>query len=681
MKKEFIVYLVLIIVLSFTTMSGQKSYKSGIEPENMDKKVSPKEDFYNFVNGGWQARTEIPDDESRWGSFNELRKKNHLMTLALVDKALADEDIDPNTDEGKVVKFFKTAMNTDKLDEDGIKSLALFLFWIDKIYSIEDVVKFTVAMEPYIPGLWGISIHSDLKNSNYNTLYLGGGALGLPDREYYLSDKKEILEKRQKYMEHVARMFRFLGESEESSFEIAVDILKFETKIAESKLPKEELRDPSKIYNPMTVNEISNLVPLVNWEKYFSGIGAKNFEKVVVYQPKYLKQLQKLLQDEPISVIKNYLRWTMFNDASKYLTTEIENARFDFYGKVMSGTKKQKPRNERVLSTTNSVLGEALGKLYVKEYFPPAAKDVAKEMVENIREAFKLRINNLDWMSDETKEKALEKLARFKVKIGYPDVWKDYSGLLVKSWDDDGSFYKNVLNARHWNFEQDIDKIGKEVDRNEWFMAPQSVNAYYYPPYNEIVFPAAILQTPFFNFQADPACNYGGIGAVIGHEMSHGFDDKGSKFDADGNLNNWWTDEDRELFKAKGKKLVDQFNAYFPFPDLHVNGEFTLGENIGDLCGVEVAYDGLSLYLSKGNDVGEIDGFTQTQRFFINWAVLWKSKIRDEALRQQIATDPHSPGYYRAIGPLENVDEFFEAFDIKEGNKMYKSSDKRVKIW
>lgn len=656
--------------------SNEMDKVHGIDVANMHQHVQPGADFYNYANGGWMESAEIPDDESRWGSFSELREMNDEMTLSLVDKALANQSIDTKSDEGKVVKFFSVAMDTTTLDKQGITPIQPMLDRIASISSIEELQEYFIEMEPVNSTFYASYVYSDPKNSNVNAIYLGGGSLGLPDRDYYTEDDEDSVEKREKYVAHIARMLQFTGISEDQANEKAKQIMALETRMAQSMLTKEKRRDPEITYNPKTVEELNKLAPAINWEAYYKGIGASNFDQVIVSQPAYIQEMNNILSQEPLQTIKDYLVWNIVNDAAGYLSSEINEANFDFYGKTLRDLKTQKPRNERVLATTNGVLGEALGKLYVAEYFPKEAKETAVEMVDYLKKAYEKRINQLDWMSDTTKVKAIEKLMAMTVKIGYPDQWKDYSTLEVSD-----TFYENILNSRTWNFNQDIVKIGKEVDKTEWFMSPQTVNAYYNPLYNEIVFPAAILQPPFFDYKADMAVNFGGMGAVIGHEISHGFDDKGAKYAANGNLENWWTEADMKKFEERGKQLIDQYSAYEPLEGIKVNGEFTLGENIGDLGGVVSAYDGLQLYLQDHGRPDDIDNMNQEQRFFVNWATIWRTKIRDEALKNQIKTDPHSPGYYRAVGPLVNVDAFYKAFAITETDEMYKPENERVRIW
>jgi putative endopeptidase len=513
-----------------------------------------------------------------------------------------------------------------------------------------------------------------------NAGYIAPAGLGL-SRDYYVDQDDDTKEKRQKYIAHIARMLQYFGDSEEVAKANADKIFQYEYNLAEPRLTKEESRDTRKLYNPKTIGELSEITPSINWGNYFEGIGVTDIDKVIVMQPQYMEAVEKILTSSSIEDVKLYLRWTAIDRAAGKLSDEIEIANWEFYGKELTGAKQQRPRDERALSSINGVIGEALGKLYVDKKFPPEAKAKAEEMIKNVMLGFEKRINALDWMSAETKVKALEKLHKMTVKIAYPDKWKDYSALEVKSVEDGGSYFQNSLNATKWNFKKDIDKLGKPVDRTEWGMAPQIVNAYFNPVNNEIVFPAAILQPPFYNYTADEAVNYGGIGAVIGHEISHSFDDQGSRFDAEGNLSNWWTDEDSENFAVLGKKLADQYSAVEALEGVHLNGEFTLGENIGDLGGVNAAYEGLQIFFEQNGKPEDIDGFTAEQRFFMSWGTIWRTKMRDDAMRNLIKTNPHAPGMYRAYMPLKNVDAFYTAFNIAEGDKMYLNPDDRVKIW
>ena len=654
----------------------------GINLVNMDTTVSPREDFFRFVNGRWLDTNEIPEDKTVWGSFNELREKTDADALALLEGAAKSDSLDPKSDQAKAVYLYKTIMDTVNRNKQGIEPIKPYLAKINAIENKQDLQNYLTEMQMYGGGgFFNFGVGADRKDSNMNVAYLNPGGLGLPDRDYYVADDSDSKDKKQKYEEHVARMLQYLGDSPEEAGKNAEKVVNFETTLAKPRLDKVERRDARKTYNPMTVAQLQKTVPAVEWNRYFTEIGAKSFDTIIVSQPRYMEAVQKAIASNSVEDWKQYLRWSLLNDAAGTLTTEIEDANWDFYGKTLTGAQKQLPRNERALATINQSIGEALGKLYVEEHFPAEAKKKAEEMIQNVIKAYENRIDKLTWMSDSTKVKAKQKLETTTIKVGYPDEWKDYSKLEVKSPEQGGSYFQNMLNAARWNVQKDIADLGEPVDKKEWFMAPQIVNAYYNPSYNEIVFPAAILQPPFYDYKADAAVNYGGIGAVIGHEISHGFDDSGSRFDAEGNLNNWWSDKDLEQFETLGGKLADQYSAVEVLDSVYINGKFTLGENIGDLGGVNAAYDGLQIYLKENGNPGKIDGYTPEQRFFLSWATVWRTKMRDEALRNKIKTDPHSPGQYRATVPLQNIDAFYEAFDIQPGDPMYVKPENRVKIW
>ncbi|MGB2685321.1 MAG: M13 family metallopeptidase [Olleya sp.] len=660
----------------------------GINLDYMDKSTQPKEDFFRYVNGKWLDNNEIPDDQATWGSFQELRKKTDADALAILKAAMSDnKDLEnikvlPGSDQEKAVYFYQTIMDTIGRNKLGIEPVKPYLAKIEAIKNIEDLQAYMIEMEPQGGGgLYGFGVGSDPKDSNRNVAYLGGGSTGLPDRDYYIKDDADSKEKREKYVAHITRMFQYLGDDEATAKTQAEQILAFETRLEEAKMDKVDRRDARKRYNPRSIAEVQKMVPAVNWKNFISGIGVKQLDTVIIGDLGYFNRLQEVLADGNVSDWKAYLKWQTFNSAAGYLSTDIETANWEFYGKELNGSKAQRPREERALGALNGTVGEALGKLYVDKKFPAEAKVKAKKMIENVILAFEHRINKLDWMSPETKQKAIEKLKATKVKIAYPDKWKDYSDLKINSVEEGGSYLQNSLNATAWNFKDDIQKLGKPVDKSEWYMAPQVVNAYFNPAYNEIVFPAAILQPPFYNYTADDAVNYGGIGAVIGHEISHSFDDSGSRYDKDGNLNNWWTDEDLKQFEGLGKALADQYSSIEVLPETNINGAFTLGENIGDLGGVLAAYDALQMSFEQDGRPEDIDGFTAEQRFFMSWATVWRTKMRDDALKTRIKTDPHSPGMTRAVQPLLNIDAFYKAFDIKEGDKMFIAPEDRVRIW
>lgn len=661
----------------------------GIDLTKMDANTSPKEDFFKYVNGNWFENTEIPADRTRWGSFDELRKKTNADALRILKEAIANgkvklkdaATINMVTDQQKAVNLFETIMDTISRNKRGIDPIKPYLAKIDKIKNLADLQRLLIEFEPYGgAGFFGFSVFAHLKNSSINTSYIGAGALGL-NRDYYVDKDDDTKAKLEKYRTHIAKMLLYLGDSESEAKANADKILAFETRMAIPRMTKEDRRDTRNLYNPKSIFELNKMTPSINWNAYLEGIGAKGLDTVIVTDPKYFIALEEILKENNVDDWKNYLRWTLIDGAAGLLTTNIDKTNWEFYSRDLKGSKAQIDREERALNTVNGAIGEALGKLYVEKKFPLEAKEKAERMIANVMKAFENRINNLEWMSTETKVKAQEKLEKMTVKIAYPDKWKDYSKLASNNVKSGGSYFGNMTNLAQWNFTKGLEKLGKEVDKTEWGMAPQVVNAYFNPLNNEIVFPAAILQPPFYNYEADEAVNYGGIGAVIGHEISHCFDDSGARFDADGNLNNWWTDDDLEKFTALGSKLSDQYDAREVLPNLYINGKFTLGENIGDLGGINTAYDGLQMYLAKHGRPDDIDGFTPEQRFFMSWGTIWRTKYRDDALRNLIKTDPHSPGMARAVMPLQNVDAFYEAFDLVEGDKMYLKPEDRVKIW
>ena len=652
----------------------------GIILHNMDTTVSPKDDFYSYVNGNWMKEHEIPADETQWGGFTILRKQTTQNVLDILAKAKESNKYGPETDQAKALMIYETQLDTVARNKAGIDPIRPTLEKIEKMNSMEDFQKLMAedaiaVSQPFL----GLSAFSNPSNSSMNAAYITPGSLGLPDRDFYIDSDPASVKIRQQYVAHITRMLQFLGDSEESAHKQAETILAFETKLAEPRLDKVASRDFRNFNNPRSIEELQKELPQIKWEQAFKGMGIdKKIDTLIVMQPKYMKTVNQIFSTPDFETWKTVMRWETLNESASMLTTEIEKANWDFYEKTLKGTQKQKPANERALETVNGSVGEALGKLYVDEMFPPEAKEKAEVMIENVIAAYKDRIKALDWMSDSTKTKAIEKLDRFTVKIGYPDKWKDYSSMEVK---EGNTYYDNIVAVQKWGLAYNLNKINEPVDRTEWGMSPQTVNAYFNPFNNEIVFPAAILQPPFYDYKADEAVNYGGMGAVIGHEISHAFDDSGARFDANGNLANWWTDQDLENFTERGDKLAEQYSNVEVLDSIFINGKFTLGENIGDLGGVLGAYDGLQRFYEKNGRPEDIDGFTPEQRFFMSWATVWRTKSRDEALRNQIKTDPHSPGKVRATQPLVNIDAFYEAFDIKEGDPMYVAPEDRVRIW
>ena len=681
MKIQLSKKLRIILVCFIGTYCINAQQKPGINVELMDKTVKPGDDFFKYVNGKWVETTEIPSDRVRWGSFDELRQNTDRDALAILKEA-AKKKLDPKSDQAKAVIIFNTYMDTISRNKLGMTPIKETLAKINAIRSIDDLNKFIIEMQPQGGlGFYALGVSPDAKNSNKNVVNIGVGSLGLPDRDYYVSEDADSKEKRMKYMFHVAKMLQYIGEDAEQAKVDAKMVLAIETAMATPRLDRVERRDRRKSYNPMTVADLQKLTPAVNWNALISGVGIAKIDSLNVSQPKYMTALQTIFSDNKIDQWKAYLRWSLVNKSADILTTGIEKANWDFYSQTLQGAKKQRPREERALQVVNGTVGEALGKLYVEQKFPAEAKEKASKMIKNIFLAFENRINKLAWMTPETRKGAIEKLRKSNIKIGYPDQWKDYSKLVVKSSAEGGSYYDNMKNIAKWNFQENIADLQKPVDKTRWGMSPQTVNAYYSPTNNEIVFPAAILQPPFYNYKADEAVNYGGIGAVIGHEISHGFDDSGSRYNAEGNLVNWWTEDDLKQFTALSGALADQYSKLEPLPGTFVDGKFTLGENIGDLGGINAAYDGLQLYLKENGNPGLIDGYTPEQRLFISWGTIWRSKMRDEAIKNQVKTDPHSPGMYRAYVPLLNLDTFYKAFDIKETDKLYVKPENRVKIW
>ncbi|PHN94346.1 endothelin-converting protein [Maribacter sp. 6B07] len=651
----------------------------GIVLANMDTTQNPKSDFYNYVNGNWMKFTEIPDDRTSWGGFSVLRKSTDDDVLKILATAKESGNYAADTDQAKALAIFDTKLDTAARNKAGISPLEPAFKEIESIKNLKDLQTVLATNAAVSSPFLNIGAGADLNNSSMNAVYLGANGLGLPDRDFYLEEDEKSIEIREEYKKHVSKMLQKLGDSEADANKAADKILALETQLAEPRLDKVERRDARNYNNPRTVAEVDEMMSTIDMKKMISDLGiTKKFDTLLVTQLRYTEALDKFLKTTPIEDIKTLIRWDTFNSAAGKLTTEIETANWEFYSKYLRGAKEQRPADERALATVNGTVGEALGQLYVDAKFPPEAKAKAELMIANVIDAFKERIAVLDWMSDSTKTKAIEKLDKFTVKIAYPDKWEDYSTMEVSA---DKSYFENMTAVNKWGELKNYSEIGEPVDKTEWGMSPQTVNAYFNPLNNEIVFPAAILQPPFYNYTADEAVNYGGIGAVIGHEISHAFDDSGSRFDADGNLKNWWTEADLAAFTERADALAVQYDSVMVLPDVYVNGKFTLGENIGDLGGLLGAYDGLQKYYAENGRPEDIDGFTAEQRFFMSWATVWRTKSRDEALRTQIKTDPHSPGLVRATQPLLNIQAFYDAFDIKEGDDMYLAPEKRVSIW
>ena len=653
-----------------------KTNERGLDRRNMDPTVDPCDDFYQYANGGWLARNPIPEEQSSWGMSSELRERNYRVLRQILEESAA-ADAQPGTNKRKAGDFWRTAMDTDKLERDGAAPLAADMERIAAIESVADLQAFIDDFHARGDSLlFDNAVFQDLKNSEQYIFYATQGGLGLPDRDYYTREDEESVELRAKYAAHVSAVLQLLGDSSEAADAAARSILALETRLAEASLTNVELRDPANFYNIQTVAAADEATPSYSWSTYFERLGLGELETFSFAQPKFFAEVDALLEELPLQSWKSYLRWHVASGASRYLSDAFVEEGFDFYGRTLQGTQELKPRWKRAVDRVSASMGEALGQVYVETAFPPATKARADEMIENLRAAVGERIQALTWMSGATKAKALEKLSTFTSKIGYPDAWRDYAKLEIGR----DSYLANVRAGRAFEMRRNLDKIGAPIDENEWHMPPQMVNAYYSPVANEIVFPAAIMQPPYFDGEMDDAVNYGAMGAVIGHEFMHGFDDKGSKFDADGNMQNWWTDEDRANFEERTRKLVGQYDEFVAVDDLHVNGELTLGENIGDLAGLTMAYHALQMALEKSQP-GEIDGATPEQRFFLSWAQSWRRNYRDEALKLQVNTDPHSPANFRTLGPLANMPEFAAAFGCEKGDPMVRSAEERAEIW
>ena len=659
------------------TESVKEIPENGLDFTTFDKSVRPQDDFYNFVNGSWMKTAKIPADKSTWGSFNKLAEDtdNNSMTIL---RSLLNDKFAAGSEGKKIQDLYATYMDMSKRNADGISPIKSDLAKIDGIKSLSDLQTYLIeATKNGENPFYSWYVYSDLKDSNMNAIYLGDANLGL-GRDYYQKTNPKNTETLAKYTDYVSSMMNVLGYKNAKT--TAQNIVNFEKGMAQTFLTNEQIRDATLQYNPRTMPELSKLVKNVNLPKYFIAVGV-NTDKAIIGELKYYQNLDQFINSKNLPLIKDYMKFHLLSGSASYLSKDLDDMKFNFYGKYLRGQDEQRAQDKRGFELINGSLGEAFGKLYVEKYFPAEAKAQMVELIDYLKKSFGQHISNLAWMSSITKEKALNKLNKFTVKVAYPDQWKDYSKLVVESKDNGGTLYKNLQNVTAWQYGKDLEKVGKPVDRTEWGMTPQTVNAYYNPVNNEIVFPAAILQPPFFNPNADAAINFGGIGAVIGHEITHGFDDAGSQFDADGNLVDWWTPEDKANFEKATKALAAQYNKYEPVKGTFVNGTFTNGENIADLGGVNISYDALQMYLKDHGNPGMISGYTQDQRFFMSWATVWRTLQKEAALINQIKTDEHSPGLYRAYGPLLNTEAFYKAFDVKEGDQLYKKPEDRVIIW
>jgi len=657
--------------------SAAKNDMKFIDRANMDTAVAPGEDFFKYANGQWLNKTEIPGDKTRWGSFDELRDRTNKDVHDLLIAAAAS-NAKVGTPEGDVGAFFKSGMDTVAINKAGIEPITVLLSQIDGMQSNADIMPLVAAFYTKgIHSIFGGYIFADEKDVNNNIMQFSQNGLGLPTKDYYTKTDENSEKIRVAYKKYLADLLTKSGVDAATATTQAEQIFNLEKQLAAASLSPVEMRDPNKLYNKFTPAQISAATG-IDWTKFIADLGVtKGADSIIVSTPNYYKTLGAQLKATNLDIWKAYFKAHLISDMAPYLSQDFVTARFEFYSKTLSGQKQQKPRWESVMGVINGAIGDELGQLYVSKHFKPEAKARMVELVNNLQTAFHDRINTLDWMSDATKNKAIAKLNTFIKKIGYPESWKSYEGLVIVP----NNYVENVLNASAFEFKRELAKLGTKVDKKEWLMTPNTVNAYYNPVFNEIVFPAAILQFPFFDANADDAINYGGIGAVIGHEMTHGFDDQGCQYDAEGYLKNWWTPEDAKLFAEKTGVVVDQFNGFTVLDGkVNVNGQLTLGENIADLGGITIAYDAFKK-TKQGQSEELIDGFTPDQRFFLSWAQIWRNKSTDAMALQLIETDPHSPGEWRCNGPLSNFEPFYKAFNIKEGDKMFVPVDKRAKVW
>ena len=654
-----------------TSLESPRYGAWGFDISGMDTTAKPGDDFYKFANGTWDAKTEIPSDRVRYGNFDKLAELSEARTKAIIEAAAADKAATGEKAKiGAAYRSFMDEATIEKLDAKPIQP------WLDGVKKIKTKDEFTALMgksstTPY-SDLIGVGISIDAKNPNSYAVYASTGGLSLPDRDYYLDAK--FADKKAAYLAYVEKMLTLAGW--EKPAENAKAVVDFETKLAEASWTRVERRNRDKTYNPATLAELQAMTPGYDWNRYLVGTELPKIDRFIVTTNTSFPKYAKIYAETPLETLKAWQAFKVTDGGAGLLSKRFVDAQFEFRNKTLAGQPEQRPRWKRGVAQVNTMLGEAVGKEYVAAYFPPESKAKMLSLVGDIRTALKTRIDNLDWMGAETKVKAQDKLAKFTVKIGYPDKWRDYSKLEIK----EGDAYGNLIRTGAWDYRHDVERLNQPVDKTEWGMTPQTVNAYYNSVNNEIVFPAAILQAPFFHPDADPAINYGGIGGVIGHEIGHGFDDQGRKSDGDGVLRDWWTAEDAAKFNAQADKLGAQYSAFEPFPGVHVNGKLTMGENIGDMAGLTLAREAYHVSL-QGKPAPVLDGFTGDQRIYLGWAQVWRGKSRDDALKQQIASDPHSPGYYRVNGTIRNQPGWYSAFDVKPGDKLYVAPEDRVKIW
>lgn len=656
----------------------ETSKEPGINLNNLDASVVPGNDFYRFACGGWMDNNPLKPEYARYGIFDELREKSQEQVKSLINEMSLQENKSGSVAQ-KIGDLFSLAMDEDRLNTEGANPLKSY---IEKLEAVNDKSQLTEALATMVRDgmnpFFSQYVYADDMNSSMNIFHIYQGGYSMGDRDYYLENDERSQELRNKYIELIEKLFVLSGFTAERSQEAAVAIMKMETQLAKAASSRVELRDPVANYHKIPVSQLSEMVPEINWSNYFTSIGINDIQELNVGQLNAFKEVGTVLQASALQDIKDYLLWKVISSSSSFLSDDFSAASFEYYGKTLSGKEKQQERWKRAVGVIDGTLGEAVGQLYAEKYFPPVAKEKMLNLVSNLQTALGERINSLEWMGDETKAKAMEKLGTFHVKIGYPDKWRDYSGLSI---DKNNSYWENIIRSNNFDFDYMIDKFNQPVDKDEWLMNVQTVNAYYNPVTNEICFPAAILQPPFFNMDADDAVNYGAIGVVIGHEMTHGFDDQGRQFDKDGNLKDWWTEEDAKRFNERAQVLIDFFDNIVVIDSVHANGKFTLGENIADNGGLQVSWQAYQNSLQGKEKPADIDGYTDAQRFFLAYANVWAGNIRDEEILRLTKTDPHSLSKWRVNGALPHIDVWYDAFDITPENELYITKEKRVAIW
>ncbi len=658
------------------TESSTMTAKS-INPENMDTNIAPGTDFYMYANGSWIKNNPIKEEYSVFGSFHKLAEDNTSMLKELFENAISSKDSKDGSELKKIANFYSSGLDTVTIEKLKIEPLKPYFDEISAIKNSNDLITQVAKLQTIeVYPMFYIFGNQDDKNSAMVITQIMQGGIGLPDRDYYISKDEQSQMLRKEYVKYITNLLTLTGKYKENEVsKVANNIMNIETKFAKASMTRVEMRDPQKLYHKMTLTELQKLSPNFDWTLYFNSIGKPNIKEINVNQPDFIKEIGTMTNSISINDWKDYLTFNLINTYASYLSSDFEKTKFDFYGTILSGKTKMKERWKRIVEVTSGMLGEAVGKIYVEKYFPAEAKTRMLDLVKNLKVSLKEHIQALTWMTPETKIKAIEKLETISLKIGYPDKWIDYTNLKISNQP----FVLNVILANNFEFKRMLAEIDKPVDRTKWGMTPQTVNAYYNPNMNEIVFPAAILQPPFFNKDADDAVNYGGIGAVIGHEMTHGFDDQGCQYDKDGNLKNWWTQQDIDNFKKQTTPLIDAYNNFKFLDSLHVNGELTLGENIADFGGVSISLDALKKTL-KGNEKA-IDGFSPIQRFYLSFAEIWRQQIRDQELMRRLKEDVHSPARARVNIPVYHSDDFYKAFNIKETDARFVSVDKRIRIW